>query len=148
MRGVRQQEEVSMIKWAAVARDVVIVFVLTFLVGFVVRLSGASPDFVAIAVSNLFLGVVGFTISGCLARGNRWRHLLLMAIAVWLLSLTNVLLLGSESLVWWIFSVIPISLAASLGGGMSYLFVRSVPDASVAEDRGGASAGSTPVKTE
>jgi hypothetical protein len=141
---VRQQEEASMSKWAAVARDVVIVVVLTFLVGFVVGLFGASPDPVAIAVSNLFLGVVAFTISGRLARGNRWLHLLVMAIGVWLLSLTTVLLpslrLGSMSLVWWIISVIPISLAASLGGGLSYLFVRSVPDASVAEDRGEASA--------
>jgi hypothetical protein len=58
--------------------------------GFVAGLAtgGSSRDpqryMLAIAASNFLLGAVGFTISGCLAPVSRWRHLVHVAVGVWL----------------------------------------------------------------
>ena len=67
------------LNWKGVARDVGIVFVLTFLGGLVVGLTsgltGAEVNVIAIALSNIVFGTVGFTISGCIVKINRFRHL-------------------------------------------------------------------------
>src|SRR5262249_26326395 len=74
----------------AIIRDVLIIFVLTALGGFIVGVAMAGPTrdqqkfLHAIALSNISLGAVGFAISGCLAPGKRWAHLGYVAIGVWL----------------------------------------------------------------
>lgn len=107
-------------------RDVVIIVALTsigsFVIGLVARL-GLPLGMVALAASNLLLGTVGFVISGCLAVGNRWRHLAYVAVGVWLAAFTNVLFFGF-AIVEWLFGVIAVALMMGLGGAISYVFNR------------------------
>jgi len=114
-----------------IARDVAIIIALTFLGGFVIGLAGPSDPgrfALAIAVSNILFMTAGFTLSGALAKTDRFKHLLKVALGVWLFSLVNILL-GISNLVQWAFALIFILLAMGLGGGLSFAFVR-VPKAS------------------
>jgi hypothetical protein len=109
-----------------IIRDVVIIVALTAIGGFVIGLTGALTSqrgMLAIMASNLLLGTVGFVISGCLARGNRWRHLAYVAVGVWLFGLINVLFFGF-GIVQWFFSSIAVGLMMGLGGAVSYAFRR------------------------
>jgi hypothetical protein len=109
-----------------ILRDVAIIVALTFIGGFVIGLSGApsSPrTMLAIAASNILLGTIGFVISGCLAAGNRWRHLAYVGLGVWLAGLINVLFFGI-SIVVWFFSIIAVALMMGAGGAISYIFKR------------------------
>ncbi len=118
------------IEWKGVARDVAIVFVLTFLgglvVGFTSSLTGGEVNVLAIALSNIIFGTVGFTISGCIVKINRFRHLYQVALGVWLLSLVNVAL-GLVDIQQWLVSILSVLLMMGMGGGLSYLFVRTPP---------------------
>ena len=111
-----------------ILRDILIVFALTFVGGFVVGFIfatqgayGTSSYAVALGLSNLLLSTVGFVISGCLAPPERWRHLLLVAVGVWLLSLINVAFMGVP-LIQWAILAIPIAVTMGVGGGVSHLF--------------------------
>lgn len=110
----------------AVARDVVIIFGLTFLSGFVVGLSGAQGKtyLLGITAGNLLFAVVGFAISGAIAKTDRFKHLFLVALGVWLLSLTNIVPVGA-TFAQWAASSILILVAMGLGGALSFLFVKS-----------------------
>ena len=76
---------------------------------------------VTATVSNLLLGTVGFIISGCLATGNRWRHLAYVALGAWATSVINVLFLGVE-VEQWMLSGFFMAFIMGMGGGLSYLF--------------------------
>jgi FtsH-binding integral membrane protein len=116
------------VAWKSVARDVGIVFVLTFLgglvVGFTTSMAGAEVNVVAIALSNIVFGTVGFTISGCIVKSNRFKHLYQVALGVWLLSLINVAF-GVVDIQQWLVSILSVLLMMGMGGGLSYLFVRT-----------------------
>jgi hypothetical protein len=108
----------------AVIRDVFIIVVLTAVGGFVVGFTmgiKSSAAMLAIALSNMVFGTIGFIISGCLAKGNRWWHLAWVGIGVWLAGLINVFAFGF-GIVQWIFSVVAIGIMMGLGGGLSYFF--------------------------
>jgi len=112
----------------AIIRDVVIVWVLTAIGGFVIGLSGGLKDDpqrgqIALVASNFFLGTVAFVISGCLASYPRWRHLGYVALGSWLTSIVNVFILH-VTVGQWIASSIFIAIIMGLGGGISYLFKR------------------------
>ena len=117
--------------WKALARDVGIVFVLTFLgglvVGFTSSLTGVEVNILAIALSNIVFGTVGFTISGCIVKTNRFRHLYQVALGVWLLSFINVAF-GMVDIQRWLVSILSVLLMMGMGGGLSYLFVRTPPE--------------------
>lgn len=109
-------------------RDVALVWGLTFIGGFVIGLAGGvhSPTFVlAIAVSNMLLGTVGFLIVGCIATRNRWRHLLQVAVGVWLGGLVNIIL-GASSFMQWFFSALIIGVMLGVGGALSFAFKKEV----------------------
>ncbi|MGH7260808.1 MAG: hypothetical protein ACREI9_09025 [Nitrospiraceae bacterium] len=116
--------------WKGLARDVGIVFVLTFIgglvVGFTSSLTGAEVNILAIALSNIVFGTVGFTISGCIVKINRFKHLYRVALGVWLLSLMNVAF-GMVDIQQWLVSILSVLLMMGMGGGLSYLFVRTPP---------------------
>ena len=118
------------IEWKGLARDVAIVFVLTFLgglvVGFTTSMVGAEVNVAAIALSNIVFGTVGFTISGCIVKINRFKHLYQVALGVWLLSLINVAF-GLVDIQQWLVSILSVLLMMGMGGGLSYLFVRTPP---------------------
>jgi hypothetical protein len=125
-------KEGSGLRVIPIVRDIAIVWVLTGIGGFVVGFAtaiatgGASKDsqhyLLAIAVSNLLLGTIGFTIAACLTPADRWRQLGIVAVGVWLTSLVNVFFAGF-SIVQWIFGAISIAVMMGVGGSISFLFV-------------------------
>jgi hypothetical protein len=72
----------------------------------------------------MFWGVVGFTISGCLAKASRWRHLAVVALVFWLACAVNVVLDMTPITAWMAGSIL-ILIMMGLGGGLSYLFVKT-----------------------
>ena len=112
-----------------IIRDVVIVWVLTAMGGFVAGVATGGPErdaqrfMLAVAASNLLLGTVGFTIAGCLSPPGRWRHLSVVAVGVWLAGLINVAFVG-VTIPQWIGSVIFIAIIMGIGGALSYVFKR------------------------
>ncbi len=115
-----------MIRWKALVRDVIIIFVLTGLGGFVLGIAAAGGDIpmAAIGWANILFSAVGFTISGCMAKRQRFRHLLHVAIAVWILSAFN-MLFPVFGLAQWLLGVIAIMLAMGVGGAISFIFVKT-----------------------
>jgi len=113
-------------KWKALIRDIAIIWILTAFAGFVVGIMGTENErfMLAIAVSNMLFGIVGFCISGCSAKVNRWRHLNHVALGVWLTGLIN-LAIGPSAFTSWLYGIIAIYIMMGLGGVASYLFVKS-----------------------
>ena len=114
------------IRYGAVVRDVLIVWLLTSIGGFVVGLAVGttqSPRFMlAVAASNILLGTVAFIIVGCLAGEGRWKHLAVVALLVWLIGVVN--LAFGVTLVQWFFGFIPLAVVMGLGGGIAHLIRR------------------------
>jgi hypothetical protein len=112
-----------------IIRDVIIVWVLTAMGGFVVGVATGGPHgdaqryIAAVAVSNILLGTVAFTIAGCLAVGGRWRHLAFVAFWSWITSLFNVVFFG-VSIGQWIGGAFFLAIVMGLGGAVSYAFKR------------------------
>ena len=77
-----------------------------------------------VAVSNVLLGTVGFTISGCLAPENRWRHLGLVGLGAWLVGLVNVAFFGI-TLTQWAVGFVFLAVMIATGGGLSLLLRRT-----------------------
>ncbi len=113
-----------------IIRDVVIVWVLTAMGGFVLGIAegGSSRDaqrsMLALAASNFLLGTVGFTIAGCLAPPRRWRHLGFVAVGVWFASLINVVFFRVSIPEWIGGGAILMPIIMGLGGAISYVFKR------------------------
>jgi len=76
----------------------------------------------AIVVSNLVFGVIGFTISGCLVRVERFKHLTIVAVGVWLAGLVNVVFMGFP-IGQWVAGIFLAFLMMGIGGAVSFLFV-------------------------
>jgi len=116
------------INWIAVARDVSIVFGLVLASSFaaaqLIQATGEEVTALVIGLSNIFWGTVGFAISGCLAKVQRFKHLLMVAVGLWLVSFVNVAM-GLTPVQFWAVGFLLILLMMGLGGGLSYLFVRS-----------------------
>ena len=114
------------INWIAVARDVSIVVGLVLVSSFaaaqIIQAQGGEVTALVIGLSNFFWGTVGFTISGCLARIQRFKHLFIVAIGLWLVSFVNVAM-GLTPVQMWATGFLLILLMMGLGGGLSYLFV-------------------------
>lgn len=119
----------SQIHFGYVLRDVVIVTVLTGIGGFVVGLAADKADrsssgfVLGLAASNILLGSIGFIIVGCLAKGNRWRHLAYVGVGFWIGGLLNVML-GIVSISQWLLGAFFAALIVGLGGGLSFAFKR------------------------
>ena len=111
----------------AIARDVAIVYGLTFLAGVVIGLSGAEFGEryrLAVAAANIIFSIVGFAIAGTIVKVDRFHHLFQVAIGVWLLGLINVLI-SRTTLVQWLFSFVMIMVTMGVGGTISFLFARN-----------------------
>ncbi|MEI7809490.1 MAG: hypothetical protein WCJ07_13510 [Verrucomicrobiota bacterium] len=115
------------IRVGPIIRDIVIVWILTAMGGFVAGFAagGRQKDpqafALALAASNFLLGTVAFTIAGCLAPPERWRHLGFVAIGAWLTSLINVLFFG-VTVPQWIFGGVFMAIIMGFGGAISYVF--------------------------
>lgn len=112
--------------WKAIVRDVVIIWLLTaiggFILGVAISITGRSAvAMVAVGLSNIFFGIIGFCISGCMIKDQRWNHLIIVALFVWLTSIINILF-RSISLIQWLISIIVILIMMAAGGGLSFIF--------------------------
>ena len=114
------------IRWLAVIRDVAIIWILTFLAGFLIGMAGAEGNqlLYACALGNIIFGTVGFTISGCMAKTQRWQHLLVVAVGVWGVSQFNNVS-DSLSTIQWLLEIAVIVVMMAVGGALSYLFART-----------------------
>ena len=116
------------IRWSALIRDVSIVFGLVLASSFaavqIIQAMGEEVTALVIGLSNIFWGTVGFTISGCLAKTERFKHLFMVAVGLWLVSFVNVVM-GMTPVQFWAVGFLLILLMMGLGGGLSYLFVRT-----------------------
>ena len=114
------------VRWKDVFRDVAVIWVMTFLGGYIFAISTTytKPPVLAIAAMNILLMVVGFTISGCLAKVDRFGHLSTVATCIWLLGLFNAVT-PYFTLQRWMVSIIPIIFSASVGGACS-LFISNL----------------------
>jgi uncharacterized protein YacL len=112
---------------AAVIRDVGVLLLLTALGGVIIATAKPGTNFeeniAAMALSNMIFGTIGFTISGSRITGNRWRHLFIVAVVLWLVSLLNVLLLGVD-IITWFYAIPSILVMMGIGGALSYRFNR------------------------
>jgi hypothetical protein len=112
-----------------VIRDIVIVWLLTAMGGFVAGVATGGPQrdaprfMLAVIASNFLLGSVAFTIAGCLAPPGRWRHLGFVALGAWLTSLINVVFFRF-TIPQWISGAIFMAIIMGVGGAISYLFKR------------------------
>jgi hypothetical protein len=114
------------INWMGVVRDVFLIYCLIFIGGLVVGFFlGPGPTrIMTLIISSLFLEIVGFTISGCLIKINRFKHLFIVAIGVWIVNLSNIVL-GMSTFTFWLISLLTILVMMLIGGGLSFLFVRT-----------------------
>ncbi len=113
--GAQQTVRPSDFHVGAIARDVAVLWVLTFIAGF---LSSAAMR----PVSVPLFSVVGFCISGYLAKENRWKHLSFVALFAWLIGSVNIFF--GWPVDFWLFSVLFIFPLMGVGGGLSYLLKR------------------------
>ena len=116
------------IRWSALIRDVSIVVGLVLASSFaaaqIIQAMGEEVTALVIGLSNFFWGTVGFTISGCLAKTERFKHLFMVAVGLWLVSFVNVVM-GLTPVQFWAVGFLLVLLMMGLGGGLSYLFVRT-----------------------
>jgi hypothetical protein len=114
----------NMIRWKALIRDVIVIYALTSLAGFILGFAAGTNEVPmdAVGLANILFSAVGFTISACAAKQNRFRHLVHVGIAVWLFSAFN-MLYTRMNVVHWVFTIIPATIALLAGWGLSYLFV-------------------------
>lgn len=111
----------------AVIRDVIIVWIFTFIGGWFIGLTAGQGGFAGleslmsiIALSNLILGTIAFCISGCMMQEDRWKHLAIVATFAWLTSIANVIA-GWVTLGQWMLSIVWMFVMAGAGGGLSFL---------------------------
>jgi hypothetical protein len=116
------------IRWSALIRDVSIVVGLVLASSFaaaqIIQAMGEEVTALVIGLSNFFWGTVGFTISGCLAKTERFKHLFMVAVGLWLVSFVNVAM-GLTPVQFWAVGFLLVLLMMGLGGGLSYLFVET-----------------------
>jgi len=122
-------------RWKIVIRDAVLIFILWWSGGTVVgeatgRLSATrgfgdlAPETLLGAGTLAFLAV-GFTISGLLARRDRARHLFMVALLVWTLSVFAIFFSGFLFLTVWLIDGALIVLACVVGWGAADLLTKT-----------------------
>ena len=120
--------------WKPLARDIGIVWVAMNLGGLVVGFAGGillGPNAImdprvqlSISFSSFVFGIVGFTIAGALVKISRFKHLLIVAVGVWLIS-APALLVAPLTLQQWLWALPFNTVVALIGGSLSFLFVRA-----------------------
>ena len=118
------------INWKHVGRDVLIIFGLTFVGGFIVgftsAISGTSANAAYLGLSNIIFGTLGFAISYLWTQTGRLNHILAVAAGTWIFSFINVLF-GFGTVGTWIFALIPVLLMAGLGSLIGWGWASAFP---------------------
>jgi hypothetical protein len=118
----------SSIKWGAAIRDAGLILLLTAILGIIIGLASPNSDIESLlpllALLNLLVLVVGFTVSAAVVNGARWQHIAAVGLLVWLFGIVNILL-GLADTSTWLFSALFIAICVAVGGALSYLFKRT-----------------------
>lgn len=118
-----------------VIRDVLILVGLTFGAGLIIVIIGpafasrnvSKDQFIWLLMTANIVGLTfGFTLAAARCPGNRWKHVIIVALVFWLSGLL-VLFVG-HTLVDWFLQSIPITITMALGGALSYLKNSQVAD--------------------
>ena len=116
-------------RWGAAIRDIALIAATAVAVrGVIIYTSGyagvaRARKLAALDLSIIPVLIIGFAISGALARERRWRHGFVVAAGLWLLEFVYVVFTPSLLLPW-LFSWILAFSFMGLGVSLSYLFVR------------------------
>jgi ABC-type spermidine/putrescine transport system permease subunit I len=131
------------IKWRIILRNAAIVIGLTLAGGLGVTMISTLlwkkiPSFILFLVTTLICEILGFFISGCLTRSQRWKYLCLTVIPVWVSELIRYAfgfqiltrIRGSEeafkfAITNGIFALPETFIVMLVGGGLSVLLVRA-----------------------
>lgn len=109
------------LSWRALVRDICIIFLLTFIGGFLVPFAPTAikqnPYIGATVI--ILLGAIGFCIAGCLTKVDRFKHLGMVFLGAWFSGVINVII--GQPLSMWLASSVSVAYMAILGGGLSYL---------------------------
>ena len=121
-----------------VLRDIVAIFVLTYLWGFAVSIaSNLAPQarlFLAARVIGTFtILVLGFVASGILTPEKKWRHLSLVAVGLWIIGVMHAVIAGGKAprSAGLLFLIV---IAMGIGGGFSLLVNRWLNQTTTAND--------------
>jgi hypothetical protein len=117
------------IEWRTVLRDALGVLLLGFLGALVGGALGGEANVSFQAPSAIVLMAAGFCVSGCLVKRARFKHLVLVAIGVWLIGTISSAISAGEPPVLSLASVVQIFTAMLLGWLISLAVVRPPPSA-------------------
>lgn len=114
------------IRWLIVVRDVIIVTVFLGISGFIVGFAtqGDYTD-ISMAVSGAFLSTLGFCLCGCLTIENRWKHLFIVAVGVWLINCSYQIPSLQFDVLAWVLNVAVIFIPMVIGGAFSLMLVKA-----------------------
>jgi hypothetical protein len=116
--------------WKRVAIDAITVFIASVVAGFVVGIIagsvGVQAESAALALVALnSLAIIGaFAYCSARIKEKPWKHLVVVALVVWVISLIQPLL-GFVSYSQWVASIVIIFILMLIGGGIGRLFVRA-----------------------
>ena len=113
------------IKWLRVVRDVVIVTIFLAIGGFIVGSTAGIVTKQVMVVPSLLLGTLGFCLCGCLTIENRWKHLFIVALGVWLLNCLSQVSSLPFSVLAWVFNVAIIFVPMLIGSTLSLALARA-----------------------
>ncbi len=118
------EDERKGINLLRVARDVVIVWLITFLVGLSLGLAGLQrEDLLLLTLATFASLLLGFTIVGCMARARK-KHLLVVAVGYWLVTVILDAVGGSRSYGVWLGLLVLVLILMFIGRALSHFLVR------------------------
>ena len=113
-------------RWLFVVRDITIVTILFMVGGFIVGYATRgiyTKD--SLFVACFLMGILGFFICGCLTIENRWKHLFIVALGVWLINCCYSLAFLPFSVLAWVLNIATILIPMVIGGALSSLLVKT-----------------------
>lgn len=113
------------IKWLRVVRDVVIVTIILFIGGIVAASGGIPTSKVEMLLPSILMSIIGFCLCGCLTIENRWKHLFIVAVGVWLINCLPSLPNLPVSLLAYVLNVSIIFIPMIIGGAISVVLVKA-----------------------
>jgi hypothetical protein len=117
------------IDWRAVLRDALGVLLLGFLGVLIGKAIGSDSGGGIRITSAIVMMTAGFCVSGCLAKQARFKHLALVAVAVWLIGMIVSAVSADWSFVLSLSDIALIAASMLLGGLISLAIVKPPPAA-------------------
>lgn len=114
------------IRWLLVVRDIIIVTIFIMVGGGIV---GYATQGIftneSLFVASFLMGILGFCLCGCLTIENRWKHLFIVALGVWLINCSYALAFLPFNVLAWVLNIAIIFIPMAIGGALSSLLVKA-----------------------